>query len=74
MTNYNVTELNNNTACYINVTASNNAGSSDSTNMLHITNTGKFIILYAFVTEFVKRGLIHTSNFSTLRRCNSACG
>ena len=26
-----------------------------------------------FVTEFVKRGLIHASNFSNLRLCNSAC-
>ena len=25
------------------------------------------------VTGFVKSGLIHTSNFSTLRRCKSAC-
>ena len=25
-----------------------------------------------YVTEFAKRGLIHTSNFSTLRMCNSA--
>ena len=24
------------------------------------------------VTEFAKRGLIHASDFSTLRRCNSA--
>ena len=26
-----------------------------------------------FATGFVKRGLIHISNFSTLRMCNSAC-
>ena len=26
----------------------------------------------ANVTEFAKRGLIHASDFSTLRRCNSA--
>ena len=26
-----------------------------------------------YVTGFVKRSLIHESNFSTLRRCNSAC-
>ena len=25
-----------------------------------------------YVTEFAKRGLIHASNFSTLRMCNSA--
>ena len=25
------------------------------------------------VTGFVKRDLIHASNFSTSRRCNSAC-
>ena len=25
-----------------------------------------------YVTEFAKRGLIHASNFSTLRICNSA--
>ena len=25
-----------------------------------------------YVTEFVKRGLIHASDFSTLRMCNSA--
>ena len=32
------------------------------------------LIIYAvlYVTEFAKRGLIHASNFSTLRRCNSA--
>ena len=29
-------------------------------------------ILYNYVTGFVKRGLIHASNFSTLRTCNSA--
>ena len=25
------------------------------------------------VTEFAKRGLVHASNFSTLRQCNSVC-
>ena len=31
------------------------------------------VILSVYVTGFAKRDLIHASNFSTLRRCNSAC-
>ena len=29
------------------------------------------IYIYIYVTEFAKRGLIHASNFLTLRMCNS---
>ena len=32
-----------------------------------------YVAIYVYVTGFVKRGLIHASNFSNLRRCNSAC-
>ena len=38
---------------------------------LHNMNESKFY-KYAYVTEFAKRGLIHASNFSTLRMYNSA--
>ena len=31
------------------------------------------VAMYVYVTEFVKRGLIHASDFSNLRLCNSAC-
>ena len=31
-----------------------------------------FINIPIYVTEFEKKGLIHASNFSTLRMCNSA--
>ena len=40
MTNYNVTGLNDSTVYHVNVTASNNAGSSDSTSMSVMTNSG----------------------------------
>ena len=30
------------------------------------------LCVYTYVTEFAKRGLIHASNFSNLRMCNSA--
>ena len=30
------------------------------------------MFIFVYVTEFVKRGLIHTPNFSTLRMRNSA--
>ena len=44
MTNYNVTGLNDNTVYHVNVTASNNAGSSDPTGTSVITNSiGKFV-------------------------------
>ena len=43
LTNYNVTGLNNNTVYNISVTASNNAGSSNTNSMLIMTNNnGKF--------------------------------
>ena len=46
MTNYNVTGLNDSTVYHVNVTASNNAGSSTSTSTSVMTNSiGKFIIL-----------------------------
>ena len=32
-----------------------------------------YMYLDIYVTEFAKRSLIHASDFSTLRRCNSAC-
>ena len=38
--------------------------------IINISN-GKYNTIY--VTKFVKRGLIHTSNFSNLKLCNSAC-
>ena len=45
MTNYNITGLNDNTVYHVNVTASNNAGSSNSTGILVMTNDdGKLII------------------------------
>ena len=45
MTNYNVTGgLNDNTVYHVNVTASNNAGSSDHTGISVITN-GKFVFI-----------------------------
>ena len=31
-----------------------------------------YVHTYVYVTGFAKSGLIHTSNFSTLRMCNSA--
>ena len=40
MTNYNVTGLNDSTVYHVNVTASNNAGNSDSTSMSVMTNSG----------------------------------
>ena len=45
MTNYSVTELDNNTVYHVNVTASNNAGSSDPNGTSVMTNSiGKIII------------------------------
>ena len=46
MTNYTVTRLNNNTVYHVNVTASNNAGSSNvtSTSIMINSSSGKFII------------------------------
>ena len=52
MTNYNVTGLNDNTVYHVNVTASNNAGSSDPTGTSVITNSiGKFV--YAFSCNYI---------------------
>ena len=52
MTNYNVTGLNNNTVYHVNVTASNNAGSSDPTDISVMTNSiGKFV--YAFDCNYI---------------------
>ena len=31
-----------------------------------------YIYIHIYVAEFAKRGLTHASDFSTLRRCNSA--
>ena len=46
MTNYSVTGLNDNTVYHVNVTASNNAGSSDPTSTSVITNSiGKFVCI-----------------------------
>ena len=46
MTNYNVTGLNSSTLYSVNVTASNNAGSSDPTGTSFITNSiGKFVCI-----------------------------
>ena len=45
MTSYNITGLNDNTVYHVNVTASNNAGSSNSTSTSIInSSSGKFII------------------------------
>ena len=46
MTNYNITGLNDNTVYHVNVTASNNAGSSNVTSKSIMINSssGKFII------------------------------
>ena len=53
MTNYSVAGLNYNTVYHVNVTASNNAGSSDSTGTSVMTNSiGKFIILYSFTIMY----------------------
>ena len=63
MTNYTVTGLNDNTVYHVNVTASNNAGSSHSTGMWIMTNDdGKLIIhvrlklhicMYSYVCMYV---------------------
>ena len=53
MANYSVAGLNYNTVYHVNVTASNNAGSSDSTSTSVMTNSiGKFIILYSFTIMY----------------------
>ena len=44
MTNYNITGLNDNTVYHVNVTASNNAGSSNSSTRMMNSSIGKFII------------------------------
>ena len=50
LTNYNVTGLNNNTVYHVSVTASNNAGSSNSANMSTMTNgNGKYIRHYRMI-------------------------
>ena len=54
MTSYSVTGLNDSTVYHVNVTASNNAGTSDSTSTSVMTNSsGKiyaFTIMYVYVT------------------------
>ena len=53
MTSYSVTGLNYNTVYHVNVTASNNAGSSDSTSTSAMTNSiGKIIILCEFTIMY----------------------
>ena len=52
MTNYNVTGLNYNTVYHVNVTASNNAGSSDSTSTSVMINSSGKIILCAFTIMY----------------------
>ena len=44
MTSYNITGLNDNTVYHVNVTASNNAGSSNPTSTSIINSSSKFII------------------------------
>ena len=55
MTNYSVTGgLNNNTVYHVNVTASNNAGSSDPTGTSVITNSiGKFVAMHLATIAYV---------------------
>ena len=53
MTNYSVTGLNDSTVYHVNVTASNNAGSSNSTGTSVMTNSiGKFIILQLCIAMY----------------------
>ena len=44
MTNYNIIGLNDNTVYHVNVTATNNAGSSNSSTRMMNSSSGKFII------------------------------
>ena len=42
--------------------------------LLSVTMRSTFCLIadkWVYVTEFAKRGLIHASNYSTLRMCNS---
>ena len=52
MTSYSVTGLNDNTVYHVSVTASNNAGSSDSTGTSVMTNSIGKIILYSFIIMY----------------------
>ena len=55
MTNYSVTGLNDSTVYHVNVTASNNAGSSNSTGTSVMTNSiGKFIILQLYIAICIR--------------------
>ena len=55
LTNYTVTGLNDNTAYHVSVTANNNAGSSNATSMMTMTNSnGKFDMhLYTHIRRYV---------------------
>ena len=63
MTNYTVTELNDNTVYHVTVTASNNAGSSNVTSMMIMTNSnGKLCVSNCAYTvhTYMSRCIVHT--------------